>query len=292
MQLDVETLELARKVFAESVPEQLRHPAIGIILGTGMAKVGQGIEDSVRVPYEQLPGFSQTTIAGHCGELLVGCIDGHPVVALNGRSHFYEGQSVEQIRYPVRFLESIGVQTLVIGNASGGINPRFRSGEVMIIDDHLDLMFRKPTTGVGEFSSTKHGRESKNSGALDRLLVQTIREPYSNHLNEKLESIGRKKNLPLHRGIYAAMTGPNYETRAEYRMLKKLGADVVGMSTIPEARVGVELGLDICGLSTITNIAKPDLLQSTSHEEVIEAVSRAEATLTVLISELVREIAG
>lgn len=285
----------------------LQQPRFAMILGTGMGGVAEMLGDVISIPYEQLPGFSPATITGHGGELLSGWLNGQPVVAMNGRSHFYEGRTVDQIRYPIWFLQALGVEHLVIGNASGGIHPRFRSGEVMLISDQLDLMFR-PAPPVGlptpaddsspDDSSPDNSSlddspldDSLPADLSDRCRATRRHTPYCPTWIEAALRIGRRHNLVLHSGTYAALTGPNYETRAEYRMLRKLGADVVGMSTIPEANLAADLGLSVCGLSTITNVAKPDIIQRTTHDEVIAAVQSAEATLRVLIHELVAELA-
>lgn len=256
-------------------------PIVGIILGTGMGSIADLISDPIRVPYSKIPFFKTSTVEGHAGELVFGMIESVPIVAMNGRSHFYEGYSVEEICFPVEVLCSFKISSLIIGNASGGINPKFKSGEVMLIDDHLDLFFR--TKGASNFRDQDSLRDAKNVDA-----ISSLKEPiYSRRLCSLAERVASENDQVLHRGVYAALTGPNYETRSEYRFLKRVGADAVGMSTIPEAIVAAKNGVDVCGLSTITNVAKPDVRHQTSHEEVIAAVSAAERTLSEIVSGLV-----
>ena len=242
-----------------------------------MGGVARAIEEAVEIPYTSLSGFRSSTVSGHAGKLLLGHLGGTAVVAMSGRSHYYEGCSPESIILPVQVLCALGIKKLIVGNASGGINPRFRSGQVMVITDHLDLMFRgqhgvlPDVTRGGETAPRRPARGS----------------PYSIRLVQRAQEVARRKNIEIQQGIYAALTGPNYETRSEYRMLRKMGADVVGMSTIPEAMTAASLGVAVCGLSTITNVASPDVLSKTTHEEVITAVNSAEKDLVALISELV-----
>lgn len=277
----------------QSVVEDIRlwRPKVGLILGTGMGGLANEIKCPIRIPYEQLPGFQPATIAGHQGELLAGWIHDRPVVALNGRSHFYEGRSLNDIQFPVLLLRELGVDLLIIGNASGGINPHYKSGQVMLIRDQLDLMFRNgrltelPSDGCDGDSSHETG-----ASYISRVVARRHSNPYSPEWIQIAEQIARERNLPIQLGTYAALTGPNYETRAEYRMLKILGADVVGMSTIPEANIACQMGLPVCGLSTITNVARPDVIESTTHDEVIAAVKSAENTLRILILELLRQV--
>lgn len=255
----------------------LQQPKVGLILGTGMGFVSSEIEDPVAIPYGEIPGLQISTVAGHSGCLLFGKMGSTPVVAMNGRSHYYEGYSTAQICFPVQLLHSLGVQSIFIGNAAGGINPGFRSGQVMIIEDHLDLMFKgNNTIGFQQEPRLEH------TGRL-----QSIGKPYSNRLIQRTFEIAKRCDIQLEKGVYAALTGPNYETRSEYRMLGRLGADAVGMSTIPEANTAAKLGIEVCGLSTITNIVKPERILKTSHEEVVAAVESAGKILKTLLGELV-----
>ena len=271
----------ARDAIEHNVPAGLAAPIVGIVLGTGMGSVTSLISEPVRVPYSEIPFFQTSTVEGHAGELVFGRIDSVPIVALNGRCHFYEGYSTDEICFPIEVLCSFQIASLIIGNASGGINPKFKSGEVMLLDDHIDLFFR-----------TKLEPEVRD-GLIAGDTGQTVewslfkQAAYSHRLNQWAACLADENNLVLHRGVYAALTGPNYETRSEYRFLKRIGADVVGMSTIPEANVAVKNGVEVCGLSTITNVANPDVRHTTSHKEVIAAVAIAEKTLLKIVSGLV-----
>lgn len=260
-------------------------PACGLILGSGMGFLTHVINDCTRIPYERIPGFARTSVEGHSGEMLLGKIAGRSVVALNGRAHVYEGYTLEQIGFPVRVLGRLGCRNLLIGNASGGLNPRMKSGEVMLIDDHLDLMFRP-----GNFLCCPADSHTKSTTEPSVRGFQKNPFRYSTALQQLLQEIARQNDLTLQTGVYAALTGPNYETRSEYRMLRRLGVDAVGMSTIPEADTAVALGIPVAGLSTITNVACPDLIRSTSHQEVIQAVHSAEQTLRALVLGLIERL--
>ena len=246
-----------------------------------MGSISDLISAPIPVPYSEIPFFKTSTVEGHAGELVFGEIESVPIVAMNGRSHFYEGYSVEEICFPVEVLCSFKISSLIIGNASGGINPKFKSGEVMLIDDHLDLFFRSAEESCGRDQDCIEDEDKVTT--LSRLKQPT----YSRQLCDLAERVAAENNQVLHRGVYAALTGPNYETRSEYRFLKRVGADAVGMSTIPEAIIAAKNGVEVCGLSTITNVAKPDVRHKTSHEEVIAAVSVAEQTLSKIVTGLV-----
>lgn len=271
----------ARDAIEHHVPTGSAAPIVGIVLGTGMGSITSLISDPVRVPYSEIPFFTTSTVEGHAGELVFGLIDSVPIVAMNGRCHFYEGYSADEICFPIEVLCSFQISSLIIGNASGGINPKFKSGEVMLIDDHIDLFFR--TKLESEIREQVSAGDAFKPGAISCFKQPT----YSRRLCSLAERVAAENNQVMHRGVYAALTGPNYETRSEYRFLKRIGADVVGMSTIPEAIVAASKGIEVCGLSTITNVANPDVRQETSHEEVIAAVAVAEKTLSKVVSGLV-----
>lgn len=279
-----EKVELACKEIRAVLDSRndLSTPEVGLILGTGMGGFASEIQNVLEIPYESITGFQRSTVSGHTGKLLFGQIGRTSVVAMSGRCHFYEGYSIADVCLPILVLKALGIHTLIIGNASGGLNPNFNSGEVMIIRDHLDLMFQGGNSlscDAAQFPAEYLGRPTR-------------RVCYSTSLIERAQSIARESNLVLHQGVYAALSGPTYETRSEYRMLRRLGADAVGMSTIPEANMATALGIHVCGLSTITNVARPDVRLKTTHQEVITAVESAEKSLKRLLKELLTSAAA
>ena len=254
-------IESAARKSAEFILNRLPvRPRFGIILGTGSGVLAERISNRLELSYSDIPGFPQSTALGHKGSLVCGKIANQPVVAMNGRFHLYEGHSIELATFPIRTMKFLGVTTLFITNASGGLNPQFKSGDVMAIQSHIDLMFR---TSVQSSMDVCHSRPKKRSDQYDEELIF------------EAACCARQNDFPLHIGTYAALMGPNYETRAEYRMLRLLGADVAGMSTIPEIYVANQLAMQSLALSIITNVAKPDVLEKTSGQEVIDAAQMA-----------------
>jgi purine-nucleoside phosphorylase len=244
-------------------------PRAGIILGTGLGNLASCIEEPTNIPYEQIPHFPRSTAIGHRGQLVCGNLAGLPVVTMEGRFHVYEGYPQWQITLPVRVMKSLGIDLLVVSNASGGMNPLYRSGDVMVIDDHINLMNGNPLIGIND--DNLGPRFPDMSGPYDRDLIDRALE------------IARKENFVAHRGVYVALTGPNYETRAEYRFLRKIGGDVVGMSTVPEVIVAVHSGLRVLAISTVTNVCKPDTLEATSGEEIVAAAAAAEYKVRTIV---------
>jgi len=243
-------------------------PRFGIILGTGAGMVAEEIEIELTIPYGEIPHFPRSTAMGHAGQFVCGRLAGQSIIAMQGRFHLYEGYHVDLATLPVHVMHALGVQTLFVSNASGGINPKFASGEIMAIDSHIDFMFRSTPHMVGP---TENGRPLVRSDFYDSELI------------EAAIACGRKNGFPVHQGAYAAMLGPNYETRAEYRFLKRIGADVAGMSTVPEVAVAARCGIRVLGLSIISNVAKPDVLDATSGEEVIDAAATAAPHLHAIV---------
>ncbi len=244
-------------------------PLVGVILGTGLGNFTREIKVEVTIPYGEVPHFPHSTALGHKGQFVCGTIDGTPVITMEGRFHAYEGYALEQVTLPVRVMKELGIKLLIISNASGGMNPNYASGDIMVIDDHIHLMGGiSPLMGVND----------------DRLgpRFPDMCRPYDPELIEAALEIARRENFAAHRGVYIALMGPNYETRAEYRWLRKLG-DVVGMSTVPETIAAVHAGLRVMALSTVTNVAKPDSLDKASGEEVITAAKSAEPKLTKIV---------
>ena len=248
-------------------------PRFGIVLGTGAGIVADEIEAEETFPYGDIPGFPHSTAIGHKGQLVCGSLAGQPIVAMQGRFHLYEGYEVDRATLAIDVMHAMGVETLFISNASGGINPKYSSGEIMLIDSHIDLMNR-----VSHRPATSNG----SPALLDRPISCTDRT-YDAGLMDGAMAHARRENFVLHRGVYAAMLGPTYETRAEYRMLKKIGADVAGMSTVPEVNACARNNVRVLAMSIISNVAKPDVLESTSGQEVIDAAEVAAPRLKSIV---------
>jgi len=244
-------------------------PEIAIILGTGLGALARDIRVSAEIPYEKIPGFPPSTVEFHAGRLLFGQLGGRDVAAMQGRFHRYEGYSMHQITFPVRVLRRLGAETLFISNACGGLNPEFKRGDIMIITDHINLLGDNPLIGKND--------ESFGPRFPD------MSEPYSRALIALAEQVAGEEQIPVRKGVYAAMTGPSLETAAEYRMLQRIGADSIGMSTVPEVIVAVHMGMQILGLSVITDICQPDALKPININEIIRIAGEAEPGLTRLI---------
>ncbi len=247
-------------------------PRFGITLGTGLGGLADRIDEAVRIPYAEIPCFPEPRVLSHDGTLVLGMLGGQPVAALEGRYHYYEGYTLEEITLPLRVLRALGIEVAVFSNASGGLNPQFRTGDIMIIEDHINLMGINPLIGPND--------ESLGPRFPDMI------EPYDRRLIESLEALSLEMGLRTHRGVYAAMTGPNLETRAEYRMLRTLGADVIGMSTVPEVLVAVHSGLRSVGLSCVTDMCLPDALKPVDIDAIIRVAGEAEPRLTQLVERL------
>ncbi|MBI1324908.1 purine-nucleoside phosphorylase [bacterium] len=251
-------------------------PKIGIVLGTGLGGLAGRISvepEGAAIPYQDLPGFPVSTAPGHKGQLVIGHLAGVPVAAMEGRFHLYEGYTPHQITFPVRVLKQLGCTHLFVSNACGGLNPIFRKGDIMIIDDHINLMGVNPLIGPN----------------IDRLgpRFPDLSEPYARELQDLALSIGLKLGLRLHRGVFSAMIGPNLETRAEYRFLRTIGADVIGMSTVPEVLVAVHQGMQVLGFSVITDMCLADALSPVSFEEIKAVAEAAEARLSELVEHVI-----
>jgi purine-nucleoside phosphorylase len=250
-------------------------PVAALILGSGLGGIAEQIESAVRVPFAEVPGFPVATVAGHRGELIAGTLAGRPVLALAGRFHLYEGHEAPLAGFPVRVLHALGARTLFVSNAAGGIRRTFRPGDLMLIADHINLMARNPLIGGLEPGDVR---------------FPDMSEPYSRALAATLRAAARAAGVPLQEGVYAGLLGPTYETLAEVRMLDRLGADAVGMSTVPEVIVAQALGMRVAGVSCITNMAagiSPDRL---SHAEVLETTQRVAAQFERLVTEFVRAL--
>ncbi len=250
-------------------------PRFAIVLGTGLGKLADEIETDAVIEYPQVPHFVKSTVETHAGRLLVGELEGQPVIAMSGRFHMYEGYSTKDIGFPVRVMRALGAEFLLISNVSGGMNPQFTPGDLVIIEDHINMLGENPLVGPND----------------ERLGVRypDMSAPYDRKLINLAKSIALEEGIQAHTGVYVAMTGPCLETRAEYRLLRMLGADVVGMSTVPEVIVGVHAGFRILGVSVITDECLPDRLKPAAIEDIIAIAKQAEPKLTRLFKRVVRE---
>ncbi|MEX2584531.1 MAG: purine-nucleoside phosphorylase [Gemmatimonadota bacterium] len=248
-------------------------PEVGIILGTGLSGLGSRIETEAVIDYTDLPGFAEPTVESHSGRLLLGTLGGRRVVAMQGRFHRYEGYSLEEVTFPVRVMRGLGARALVVSNVSGGMNPMWSPGELVLIADHINLLGDNPLIGP-------------NWEELGPRFPD-MSEPYDLELQRLASEVALEQGIRLNRGVYVAVPGPNLETRAEYRMLRLMGADVVGMSTVPEVIVAIHAGMRVLGLSIITDACLPDALQPANIEEILAIAADAEPRLTSLIEGVV-----
>jgi purine-nucleoside phosphorylase len=244
-------------------------PHAGIILGTGLGSLVEEIDVEATLDYADIPHFPQSTAVSHAGRLICGTLDGLPVMAMEGRMHMYEGYPLKLITLPVRVMQAMGAELLVVSNACGGMNPTYRCGDIMIIEDQINLMGDNPLIGVND----------------DRLgpRFPDMCEPYELALVDRALSVARNADIVAHRGVFVAVAGPNLETRAEYRFLRTIGADVVGMSTVPEVLVAVHCGMRCVGFSVITDMCLADALKPANVEEIIAVANEAEPRLTTLV---------
>ncbi|MEM9828706.1 MAG: purine-nucleoside phosphorylase [Planctomycetota bacterium] len=248
-------------------------PKVAMILGTGLGKLTEQIEIEATIDYADIPHFPVSTATSHRGRLVLGTLDGVAVVAMEGRFHMYEGYPLQQITLPVRVFKAMGAELLIVSNACGGLNPYYQSGDIMAIDDQINLMGDNPLIGIND----------------DRLgpRFPDMSAPYDLGQIERLEKIARDADIKLHRGVFVAVAGPNLETRAEYRFLRMIGADVVGMSTVPETIVAVHAGLPVVGLSVVTDMCLPDSLEAANVEEIIATAEAAGPNLVKLVRGIV-----
>lgn len=251
-------------------------PNVAIILGTGLGRLATEIKAEAVVDYADIVGFPLSTVETHAGRLLCGTLGGKRVVAMQGRFHRYEGYSLRQVTFPVRVLRALGAKTLIVSNACGGMNPLWTPGDLMLIADHINLLGDNPLIGPND--------ESLGPRFPD------MSDPYDASLRAVARDVARELKIPLREGVYVAVPGPSLETRAEYRMLRGLGADVVGMSTVPEVIVAVHGGMRVLGLSIITDQCLPDALEPASFERIIEMANAAEPRLTELVSGVLERI--
>lgn len=249
-------------------------PQVGLILGSGLNPLAEAVERAALIPYDSIPHFPKPTVEGHAGQLVLGRLEGTPIMVMQGRAHFYEGYPIQQIGLPVRVMQLLGVQTLIVTNAAGGLNPAFRPGDLMLIADHLNLM------GMGGLNPLI----GPNDPALGPRFPDMSRA-YDSALRRIAQDVAQAHDIPLHEGVYAALAGPSFETPADIRFLRLIGVDAVGMSTVPEVTVARHGGMRALGISGISNLALADPMpdQETSHEEVLEAGRQIVPRLTALI---------
>jgi purine-nucleoside phosphorylase len=252
-------------------------PDVAIILGTGLGALADEVAVDARIPYDDIPGFPSSTVESHAGRLLLGTLAGRRVAAMQGRFHRYEGYSLQQIAFPVRVLRQLGAHTLMVSNACGGMHPLWAPGDLMLIADHINLLGDNPLVGP-------------NDAALGPRFPD-MSEPYDAALRAAARRVALEQGITLREGVYVAVTGPNLETRAEYRLLRALGADVVGMSTVPEVIAAVHLGMKVLGVSIITDQCLPDALAPASVEQIIAVARTAEPRLTALIRGVLERLA-
>ncbi|RMD91559.1 MAG: purine-nucleoside phosphorylase [Calditrichaeota bacterium] len=251
-------------------------PEIGIILGTGLGALAEEIEKEAVISYEDIPHFPISTVESHAGRLIFGTLSGKQVMAMQGRFHYYEGYSMKQITFPVRVMKFLGAHTLLVSNACGGMNPLFTPGDIMIITDHINLFGDNPLIGPND--------ETLGPRFPD------MSEPYTRELIEIAEQIALEEKIKVQKGVYVGLPGPNLETRAEYRFLRFIGADVVGMSTIPEVIVAVHSGMRVLGLSVVTDSCLPDALKPVNIQEILKVAAEAEPKLTLLMKRVVEKM--
>ncbi len=272
--------ETYRKEIAETydfiAPKLPAQPQVGIILGTGLGGLAKEIDVQLELPYQEIPHFPVSTVESHEGKLIIGTLGGKNVLAMQGRFHYYEGYTMAQITFPLRIMKKLGINVLLISNAGGGMNPLFRKGDLMLIDDHINLLGTNPLIGqnLDEFGPR----------------FPDMSEPYSKRLIALAEDIALENKIKVQKGVFVAVPGPSLETRAEYRFLRATGADVVGMSTVPEVIVAVHQGMEVLGISVITDECFPEALQPVNVEEIIRVASETEPKLTLIMREVVKEL--
>ena len=253
-----------------------QQPRVAIVLGSGLGGFAEEFEQAVTIPYQEIPGFVTSTAQGHAGSLVVGVVEQMPLLAMQGRVHYYEGYSLEEVTFPVRTFKLLGIDTLILTNAAGGVDVQLNQGALMVISDHLNLMGVNPLRGPND---ERFGPRFPD-----------MSEVYSRELQELVVEEAKEIGVTVRRGIYAALAGPSYETPAEIHMLRSFGADAVGMSTVPEAIVGRHMGMKLLGISCITNMAAGISEQPINHEEVMETGERVRTTFTQLLRRVIKNL--
>jgi purine-nucleoside phosphorylase len=277
MKGEAKLLDLRRKIneTRTAIRKQVSiKPTVGIILGTGLGELVKEVRGKKAIPYDELPNFPVSTVESHESQLVFGRIGHKNVVAMQGRFHYYEGYSMKEVTFPVRVMKALGIKTLIVSNASGGMNPLFEAGDLMLITDHINLMGDNPLIGI-------------NDDKLGPRFPDMI-EPYDEKLIKLVEKVALEERIPVKRGVYVAISGPNLETRAEYRFLRMIGADAVGMSTVPEVIVAVHAGLKVMGISCVTDECLPDALKPVNIDMILRVAAEAEPKLSRLISRTIK----
>ncbi len=251
-------------------------PSVGVVLGSGLGSFTAEINSEFEIPYSEIPNFPLSTVEGHSGKLIFGELCGKKIVAMAGRFHYYEGYATQEVVFPIRVLKFLGIETLLISNAAGGINTTFRVGDLMIITDHISTLTLNPLLG-------------KNEDAFGPRFPD-MSEPYKKNLINDVKNIARNNNITIKEGVYVGVTGPTFETRSEYKMLSMLGGDAVGMSTVQEVIAAVHLGLPVLAISVITDIGIREEENIITHEEVLQAAKDAEPRLTLLFKEMIENL--
>ncbi|MEL7532401.1 MAG: purine-nucleoside phosphorylase [Bacteroidota bacterium] len=264
-----EACEYIRRMYAGE-------PEIGIILGTGLGGLVDEITIEKAIPYNFIPNFPISTVQSHFGRLIFGEIHGKKVVAMQGRFHYYEGYSMQQITFPVRVLKMLGIHTLFVSNASGALNLDYQNGDLVILDDHINLQPENPLVGpnLDEFGPR----------------FPSMARPYDPEMIERALAIAEEKDIRIHKGIYVSVSGPNLETRAEYRYMRIIGGDVVGMSTVPEVLVARHMNLRVCAISVVTDIGDPEDLEVVTLADMIDIANEAEPRMTAIFTQLIKEL--
>ncbi len=276
-QTDIAAYRLQVNAAAEAIAKQVDLDVeIGIILGTGLGRLASEIDVAATIPYGDIPGFPVSTVESHHGRLIFGRLAGVPVVAMQGRPHLYEGYSPQEVTFPTRVMHEIGVRTLLVSNAAGGMNPHYRKGDLMLITDHINLQGFNPLVGpnVEEWGPR----------------FPDMSEPYDLELRALARQKALERQIKLHEGVYLSVLGPNLETRAEYRMLRAMGADVVGMSTVPEVIAARHMNMRVMAISVITDECFPDALEPVSMEEIVAAADSAEPKLAAVMQDVVEAV--
>jgi purine-nucleoside phosphorylase len=263
------TYDMIQEAKAKIEGESKLVPEIGIVLGTGLGRLAEHIEKPAAISYEEIPHFPLSTVEQHAGKLIMGTLSGRGVMAMQGRFHFYEGYSLQQIVFPVQVMKFMGVKTLIVSNACGGLNPHYPPGTIMVITDHINLLPGNPLIGPND---NRIGPRYPDMST-----------PYSTKLIELVTKVALENSVRIEKGVYAAMTGPSLETRAEYRMLRFLGADAIGMSTVPEVIAAIHAGMEVLGLSVVTDSCLPDALEPADIRKIISVANKAEPVLVTLI---------
>lgn len=269
-------LEKIKQTSEYIIGEVGKTPEIAIILGTGLGNLADKIEVSKEIDYKEIPNFPVSTVEGHSGKLIFGQLNGKYVMAMKGRFHYYEGYDMKQVTFPVRVMQAIGVKTLIVSNAAGGMNKEFNVGDVMIITDHINLFPENPLRG-------------KNYEELGTRFP-AMTEAYSHELIKLADTIAQEKGIRVMHGVYVGTAGPTFETPAEYEYFRIIGGDAVGMSTVPEVIVANHAGMKVFGISVITDLGGKDVTQVPTHEEVQQAAAKAQPTVVSLISGLVEKL--